>query len=199
MSHETFNSRGLKVLIVEDDTLVGLGLKAHLERLGHVVVGQAASTDEAMRLYREQRPDLVLVDIRLNGDDGIDLAGQLMEERRAPIIMISAYSDPELINRASSAGIFGYLVKPFSFETLVAQIEVAAKRFREREQLIQDRDEAIQNLETRKLVERAKGIFMKRLSLSEPDAHRRLQLESQRRRISLAELAKKVIESDELW
>lgn len=199
MSHETFNSGGLKVLIVEDDTLVGLGLKDHLERLGHVVVGHAATAEEAKRLFRANPPDLILVDIRLNGDDGITLAEALMEERRTPIIMISAYSDPELINRASSAGIFGYLVKPFSFETLVAQIEVAVKRFREREQLIQDRDAAIQNLETRKLVERAKGIFMKRLNLSEPEAHRRLQLESQRRRISLAELAKKVIESDELW
>lgn len=187
-----------KVLIVEDDTLVGMGLRSQLERLGYVVVGQAATADEAMDLYRDQQPDLVLMDIRLDGTDGIDLAGQLMKIRRCPMIIVSAYSDPELIARASLAGVFGYLIKPVSGESLQAQIAVASQRFAEHLQLLYEKEQLTQTLETRKLVERAKGVFMKRLNLDESEAHRRLQVESQKRRISLAELAKKIIESEEL-
>ncbi|HZN65228.1 MAG TPA: response regulator [Tepidisphaeraceae bacterium] len=188
-----------RVLIVEDDVLVGMGLKAHLERLGHAVVGQASTGAEAMAQYREHVPDIVLMDIRLNGSDGIDVARDLLAERRCPMIVISAYSDRELIDRASDAGVFGYLIKPASAEALRAQIEVAVRRFDEQEKLSAEKRELEQTLETRKLVERAKGIFMKRLSLDESEAHKRLQQESQKRRMGIAELAKKVIESEELF
>ena len=188
-----------RVLIVEDDTLVGLGIKANLERLGHVVVGQAATVEEAVEQFRATKPDLCLVDIRLDsGGDGIELAGRLMKERRVPMIIVSAYSDVDLIRRATDAGVFGYLVKPVSGEALAAQVEVSSRRFEENERLALENAQLMQNLETRKLVERAKAILMKRLNLPEPDAHRRLQQESQRRRISMGEVAKKIIESDEL-
>jgi two-component system, response regulator PdtaR len=186
------------VLIVEDDTLVGMGLKAHLERLGHSVVGQAATGAEALALYRDRSPEFVLLDIRLNGDDGIEVARQLLRERRCPMVIVSAYSDRELIERASAAGVFGYLIKPVNAEALQAQIEVALRRFDEQERLAAEKRELEQTLETRKLVERAKGIFMKRLGLEEPDAHKRLQQESQKRRISIGELAKRIIESEEM-
>jgi response regulator NasT len=187
-----------RVLIVEDDTLVGMGLKAQLERLGHSVVGQASTAPEAMSLYREHKPDIVLLDIRLDDADGIDVAGQLLKERRAPMIIISAYSDKDLIDRASAAGVFGYLIKPANAEALQAQMEVAVRRFDEQERLTAEKRELEQTLETRKLIERAKGIFMKRLGLDEPEAHRRLQQESQKRRMNIAELAKRVIESEEM-
>lgn len=186
------------VLIVEDDTLVGMGLKAHLERLGHSVVGQASTASEAMAMYREFTPAVVLLDIRLNGDDGIEVARQLLRERRAPMVIVSAYSDRELIERAGSAGVFGYLIKPVNAEALQAQIEVAVRRFEEQERLAAEKRELELTLETRKLVERAKGIFMKRLSLEEPEAHKRLQQESQKRRVSIGELAKRIIESEEM-
>ena len=186
------------VLIVEDDVLVGMGLKANLERLGHSVVGQASTGTEALSLYREQAPDVVLLDIRLNGDDGIEVARQLLRERRSPMVIVSAYSDRELIERASAAGVYGYLIKPVNGEALQAQIEVAVRRFEEQERLAAEKRELEVTLENRKLVERAKGIFMKRLSLDEPEAHKRLQQESQKRRISLADLARKIIESEEL-
>jgi response regulator NasT len=194
------NGGGTKptVLIVEDDMLVGMGLKANLERLGHRVVGQASTAIEAMALYQEQVPDVVLLDIRLNGDDGIEVARQLLRERRCPMVIVSAYSDRELIERASAAGVYGYLIKPVNGEALQAQIEVAIRRFEEQEQLAAEKRELEQTLETRKLVERAKGIFMKRLSLDEPEAHKRLQQESQKRRISIGELAKRIIESEEM-
>lgn len=188
-----------RVMIVEDDTLIGMGLKAQLERMGHHVVGHASTAEEATALYRQTRPEVVLMDIRLDEDDGLELARQLLAERRCPMIVISAFSQHELIHRAGDAGVYGYLVKPPSTENLAAQIEVAVRRFEEHERVLREKDELAQTLETRKLVERAKGIFMKRLNLDEPDAHKRLQHESQKRRISLAELAKRIIDSEELF
>lgn len=188
----------LRVLIVEDDTLVGMGLRSQLERLGHTVVGQGATVSEATNLFRSQKPDLVLMDIRLDGTDGIDLARALLAERRVPMIIVSAYGDAELISRAGVAGVFGYLIKPVSMEGVQAQIEVAMRRFGEQEKLIAENQTLSQTLEMRKLVEKAKGIFMKRLGLSEADAHRRLQQESQRRRVEMGEIARKIIESEEM-
>ena len=186
------------MLIVEDETLVGMGLKSNLERLGHEVVGQASTAMEAVALFRLHKPDIVLMDIRLDGSDGIDLAGTLLKERRCPMIILSAYSDRELIDRASAAGVFGYLIKPVSAGSLAAQMEVAIRRFDEQERLVREKAELAATLETRKLIERAKGIFMRRLNLDEPEAHKRLQQESQKRRLSLPELAKRIIESEEL-
>ncbi len=185
-------------MIVEDQTLVGMGMNAHLQAIGYQVVGQAANTAQAIALFREHQPDLVLMDIKLDGDDGIELSRKLLTERRCAIVMVSAYSDPELIARAGAVGVFGYLIKPGAREALAAQVEIAVNRCREQEQLIQENQSLTQTLEARKLIERAKGILMKRLNLDEPSAHRRLQMESQKRRISLAEIAKKVIESEKL-
>ncbi len=187
-----------RVLIVEDDTLVGMGLRADLEKLGHAVIGQASNAQEAIAAYMEHQPTLVLLDIRLNATDGLALAGQLSAIRRCAMIVVSAYSDPPLIERAGDAGVFGYLIKPVGADALSAQIAVAIRRFNEQEQLIRDKATLAQNLENRKLMDRAKGILMRRFSLDEQDAHRRLQQESQKRRISLVELAKKIIESEEL-
>ncbi len=192
-------STTLRVLIVEDDTLVGMGLRSHLEKLGHCAVGQAANAQQAMDLFRIHKPDLVLLDIRLDGDDGIELASRLAAHRRCPMLIVSAYSDSELIHRASAAGVFGYLIKPVSIPSLAAQIEVAVQRFREHQQLTHEKETLAHTLETRKLVDRAKGILMKHLKLEEPDAHRHLQLESQKHRITLAEVARKIINSKMLF
>ena len=188
-----------RVLIVEDNTLVGLGLRAQLEKLGYDVVAEASTAAAAEALYREKQPDIVLMDIRLDGADGITLAVELLKLRRCPMVILSAFSDKELIARASSAGVFGYLIKPVSIESLSAQIEVAVKRFEEHETLVAEKEKLTQLLETRKLVEKAKGIFMKHLNLDEAEAHKRLQQESQKRRIGMTELAKKIIESEDLF
>ena len=187
-----------RVLIVEDETLVGIGLKSNLERLGHEVVGQASTAAEATALFRDANPDLVLMDIRLDGSDGITLATQLLKERRCPMIILSAFGDRELVDRASAAGVFGYLIKPVSPEALAAQIAVAVRRFGEQERLVKENADLSAAFETRKLIERAKGIFMKRLKIDEPEAHKRLQQESQKRRIGLPELAKRIIEAEEM-
>jgi response regulator NasT len=162
------------------------------------VVAQAASASEALEQFRLRQPDVVLVDVRLNGGDGVELVNECQKIRRVPMIVISAYSDADLLRRAGEAGVFGYLVKPVEQGQLAAQLAVAVRRFRESEQLRLEKEQLAANLETRKLVERAKGIFMRRLHLEEPEAHKRLQQESQKRRISLADLARKIIESEEL-
>jgi response regulator NasT len=188
----------LRVLIVEDETLVGLGHKSALAKLGHTVVGQATNAAEARLLYLDQKPDLVLLDIKLGADDGLDLAQSLLKERRCPMIVLSAYSDQELLSRAAEAGVFGYLIKPAAPEALSAQIQITMQRFGDTERLRMEKEHLAQTLETRKLVEKAKGILMKRLNLDEPEAHRRLQTESQKRRISLADLCRKLIDSEEI-
>jgi response regulator NasT len=193
--------RRRRALIVEDDSLVGIWLRAQLEKLGHEVVGEAYTAMDAATLYLGMQPDVVLMDIRLDrmdGIDGIELARQLLQQRRCPMVILSAFSENEMIERASAAGVFGYLIKPVSIQSLQAAIEVAISRFEEHEKVLGEKAELAVLLETRKLVERAKGIFMKRLGLDEAEAHRRLQMESQKRRVSLAELAKKIIESEEI-
>lgn len=191
-----------RVLIVEDNSLVAMGLRTQLEKLGHTVIGEANSAAEAAALYMAHTPDLVLMDIRFEGDpnniDGIELARQLLMQRRSAIVIISAFSEKGLIDRAAEAGVFGYLIKPITPEALQAQIEIACGRFAEHERVIADKDALAAQLATRKLVERAKGIFMRRHCLDEEDAHKKLQIESQKRRISLADIARKVIESEEL-
>jgi response regulator NasT len=191
-------SKALRVMIVEDETIVGMGLRSQLTKLGHEVTGHAATVAEARSMYRSTQPDLVFMDIRLGDADGLDLAKELLKERRCPMIVLSAYSDQELIRRAGEAGVFGYLIEGGSPEALSAQIQVAVQRFADQEILRLEKEHLAQTLETRKLVERAKGIFMKRLGLDEPEAHKRLQSESQKRRVSLAELCKKIIESEEI-
>lgn len=188
----------LRVLIVEDDTLVGMGLEAQVTQLGHDLIGRAVTPAEARQLFGEHRPDVVLMDIRLDHGDGIDLARELLAVRRVAMIIVSAYSEPELIRRAGDAGVYGYLIKPVMLEALSAQIEVAVRRFEETARLESERQALAQTLAARKLAERAKGILMKRLNLSEPDAHKRLQQESQKRRMSLAEISKRIIDSEEL-
>ncbi len=187
-----------RCLIVEDETLVALGLQAALGELGHSVIGQARDAAEAEIIFRARLPDLVLTDIRLGGMDGLDLASLLLKIRACPVIVVSAFSDKDLIERAGQAGVFGYLIKPVTSRALAAQIEIALARFREHFVLVAEKEALVANLENRKLVERAKGVLMKRSGLSEPDAHKKLQQESQKRRISVVDLARKIIESEEI-
>jgi AmiR/NasT family two-component response regulator len=185
-------------MIVENETLVGMGLRSQLERLGHQVVGQASTAADALIMHHDRKPDLLLVDIRLGNDDGIDLAEQLIKMRRVPVLIVSAFSDKALVDRAAAAGVFGYLIKPPTTESLRAQITIAVSRQQEQVQLLTENQTLAQTLETRKLVERAKGILMRRLKLDESEAHKRLQQESQKRRVSLADLARMLIDSEEI-
>ena len=184
------------ILIVEDDTLIGMGLAAMLEAIGHVVVGQASTTQEAIDLYRACTPDLVLMDIHLDDSDGIELTRRLLSERRAPIVIVSAYSEPELIARAAAAGVFGYIVKPVTPGALKAQIDVAVRRLRRTGTSPPRQRAARGHAGNAQAGQAHKGLLMKTLKLDEDAAHRRLQLEAQKRRLNIADAARRVLEAE---
>lgn len=193
------SSQALNVLLVEDETVVGGAIQALLRRLGHHVIGQAENERQALQMFEQGKPDLVLMDIKLKHDDGIQVVESLLAEKPVPVVVLSAYSDPEYVTRAAAVGVFGYLLKPASLHSLSAAITIAMSRFCEQHQLQQQHDELARTLASRKLVDRAKSILMNRLKLSESDAHRRLQLESQKRRVTIGDIAQRVIDSEDMF
>ncbi len=185
----------IRVLIADDNSMIRMDLREMLTNLGYLVVGEAVDARTAVNMAREIRPDVVIMDIRFeNGDfDGIDAARVLMEERVAPVLLLSAYGDKELIQRAKEAGVMGYLIKPFRETDLPPAIEVAIANFQEWLRLEKEAHDLKEALETRKLVERAKGILMDRQGLSEAEAFRRIQKMSMDNRRPMKEVAEAII------
>src|SRR4051794_25224838 len=165
-----------RLIVVDDDSIIRLDLRDLLERMGYKVIAEAADANAAVAMARELDPDLVIMDIRMPGDrDGIDAAAELTGERIAPVLLLTAFSDPELVRRAAEAGVVGYLLKPFSEGELRPAIEVTLARFREFKELASETDNLRDQLETRKLVERAKGVLIAQFNLTEAEAFRRIQ------------------------
>lgn len=183
----------IRVIIAEDDPLQRLDLKEMLQALGYLVVGEAGDGISVINLSRELRPDLVIMDIRMPDLDGIAAAKTLTEERIAPVLLLTAFSQRELVEGAKEAGVVGYIVKPFREEELVPAVEVALARFREFRELEQEAADLRETLETRKLVERAKGILMDTQGLKEADAFRKIQKLSMNTRKSMREIAEAII------
>ena len=187
-----------RVVIADDDPIIRMDLREMLEGMKYSVVGEAPDGRSAVELARNLLPDLVIMDIRMPEMDGIEAARTLTSEEVAPVLLLTAYSEPELVQRATQAGVIGYLVKPFREAQLGPAIEVTLARFREFEQLRTELNDVREALEVRKLVERAKGILMKRYSLSEADAFRRIQKHSMDSRKSMREVAEAVILTSEM-
>lgn len=187
--------RRVLVLQVEDDWPV----RSTLERLGLPVVGAVSSPEQAESLYRDADPDVVILSAGFNQGTPVTVARRLMSIRPKPMIFIADNGDRNVVHQAAGAGAFAFLHLPLTEDDLHDAIEVAIARFEELQTVLREKHLLAQTLETRKLVERAKGIFMKRLGLDEPAAHRKLQTESQNRRVTLAELAKRIIENEELF
>ncbi len=164
-----------RIIIADDESLIRMDLREMLTNLGYLVVGEVGDGRSAVNLARELRPDIVIMDIKMPDMDGIEAARILTEERVAPVLLLSAYSQQELVQRAKEAGVAGYLVKPFRENDLTPAIEVALARFSEFRALEREAKDLAQALETRKLVERAKGILMDTEGLSESEAFRRIQ------------------------
>lgn len=188
--------RSLRILVVEDEGLVAAGLKAQLQALGHQVVALARDGEEAVAMAASLSPDLILMDIRLPKVDGLEAARRILQERRLPIIFISAYSEADLAREVGEVGGFSYLVKPVDWKDLLPAIEVAMSRFNEIKALNQEVRALQEAIRARKQIEQAKGILMKRLQLSEPEAMRRLQQRSRSERKRLEEMAAEVIAAD---
>lgn len=169
----------LRILVAEDETIIRLDLEKTLVDAGFEVCGAAKDGDEAVELARSERPDLAILDVKMPGLDGIEAARRILAERPIPIVMLTAYGQAEIVSRAVEAGVFGYLVKPFRESDLVPAIEAARARHAELEALREEAKSLAEALETRKLVERAKGLLMEREKLSEQDAFARLRRASQ--------------------
>ncbi|MCC2672983.1 MAG: response regulator receiver and domain protein [Armatimonadetes bacterium] len=188
----------VRILICEDEGLTALRLKATVAKLGHEVAGEARNGEEAVAEAARLQPDAILMDVRMPKLDGISATEQIMQARPTAIVMITAYNERELVDAALRAGASGYLVKPVSDEQIEPALKVALSRFGELRDLRGELSDLKQALEARKLVERAKGIFMRRFQLAEAEAYQRLQKLSRNRRQSLKETAQQVIAAVEL-
>jgi response regulator NasT len=169
----------MRILVAEDETIIRLDLRGLLERAGYEVVGEARDGEEAVSLARELEPDLAVMDVKMPRLDGIDAARRMLEERPIPIVMLTAFDQRELVERAAEAGVFGYLVKPFREQDVVPAIETARARHAELVAVRAEADSLAEALAARKLIERAKGLLMEKEQLSEADAFARLRKASQ--------------------
>jgi response regulator NasT len=188
----------LKILIADDEPVIRMGLKAMLEEHGYKVVGEASDGEEAVTLSQKAAPDLLFMDIKMPGLDGISAAATIMSRTPKPIILLTAWSERDLVQRAQEAGVLAYLVKPVREAELVPAIEIAMARFAELRTLQQEVGNLKDTLETRKLVERAKGILMTREGVDEQEAFQRIQRQSRNTRTPMREIARAILVSDEL-
>jgi response regulator NasT len=169
----------MRVLVAEDETIIRLDLKDLLERSGFEVCAEARDGEDAVELARSERPDVAIMDVKMPRLDGIEAARRILDERPIPIVMLTAYGQDELVQRAAEAGVFGYLVKPFREQDLLPAIRTARARHEELTALREEAESLAEALAARKAIERAKGLLMEREKLSEQEAFERLRKASQ--------------------
>ncbi|GAB4456495.1 MAG: response regulator [Armatimonadaceae bacterium] len=183
----------LRIVIADDEPIIRLDLRRTLENMGHLVIGEASDGAQAVEITRELKPDVAILDIKMPNMDGIDAAKVISTEGIAPVVLLTAYSQKDLVERAKDAGVFNYLVKPFKEADLMPAIEIAIARFDEFMKLEEEVSSLEEKLETRKAVDRAKGILMDMYGLKEQDAFRRIQVQSMNTRKSMREIAEAII------
>ena len=184
-----------RVLVAEDEALIRLDLVEMLREEGYQVVGEAGDCEEAVRLAGELRPDLVILDVKMPKMDGIEAASVIAKERIAPVVILTAFSQRDLVERARDAGAMAYLVKPFAKRDLVPAVELAMSRFSELQALENEVASLTDRLETRKVIERAKGLLMSAQGMTEPEAFRWIQRTAMDRRTTMKAVAEAVVDS----
>ncbi len=189
-------TRPTRVVIAEDEAIIRLDLKELLQEEGYDVVGETGRGDEAIELVRDLRPDLVILDIKMPGLDGLSAARHVATERLAAVLMVTAFSQRELVEQARDAGALAYLVKPFQKSDLIPAIEVALGRYAELIALERDVEDLQSRLEARKTIDRAKGRLMDDHSLAEQDAWRFLQQQAMANRVKIDEIARRVVDGE---
>ncbi len=194
MSNESTTTVPRKVLVAEDETLIRLDIVETLTDAGYEVVAEAADGEEAVRLADEHDPDLCVMDIKMPVMDGITAAERILKDHSCAVVMLTAFSQTELVERASAAGAMAYVVKPFTPADLIPALEIAYSRHEEIVSLENEISDMAERFETRKRVDRAKGLLMEKMGLSEPEAFRWLQKTSMNRRLTMREVADAVIE-----
>ncbi|MEC7827678.1 MAG: response regulator [Actinomycetota bacterium] len=185
-----------RVVIAEDEAIIRLDLREMLEEEGYVVVGETGRGDEAVQMVQEHSPDLCVFDIKMPGMDGLAAAREVSADRKAAVVILTAFSQRHLIEEARDAGVLSYLVKPFQREELVSAIEVALGRFEEILQLDATVRELEEKLEVRKAVDRAKGVLMDQHGLTEADAFAFVQKTAMSQRSSMLDVANRIISGD---
>jgi response regulator NasT len=191
-------NRPYKVLIADDEKPVAAGLQAQLETLGYDVIAVVHDGHHAIEVCRRSLPDVVLMDIEMPGLDGLSAARQIVRDPGTPVIILTAHGHPNLIDQAVEDGVLYYLLKPVTSPSLHAALQVAVARAREIRSLRDDVTTLESTLRERKIIERAKGILMSRRNLSEAEAFRLLQRQSQDRRMPMSKLAESIVQADEL-
>ncbi|MBO0880423.1 MAG: ANTAR domain-containing response regulator [Mycobacterium sp.] len=184
-----------RVLIVEDEALIRLDLAEMLREEGYEIVGEAGDGQEAVELAQQLKPDLVIMDVKMPRRDGIDAAAEIASNRIAPIVVLTAFSQRDLVERARDAGAMAYLVKPFTASDLIPAIELAMSRFGEISALEREVATLGDRLETRKLVERAKGLLQAKQGMTEPEAFKWIQRAAMDRRTTMKRVAEVVLET----
>lgn len=188
------DSKGRTVVVAEDEALIRLDIVESLRGAGYDVVGEAASGQEAVDLVKELVPDVVVMDVKMPGKDGITAAKEIAEENLAPVVMLTAFSQQNLVEKAADAGAMAYVVKPFVPEKLFPALEVAISRFDQMNALRDEVSDMKARFEARKRVDRAKGLLMENMGLTESEAFRWIQKTSMDRRLTMQEVADAVIE-----
>jgi response regulator NasT len=191
MSNEATSQSPVRILVAEDEALIRMDLVEMLQEAGYEVVAQATNGEEAISLATEHQPDLAILDVKMPVLDGISAAEKIISI--APVLMLTAFSQRELVDRARDAGVMAYVVKPFTIGDLVPAIEIAISRHTQMKSLAEEVADLHERLETRKIIDRAKGILMKALNLSEPEAFSWIQRAAMDRRLTMKEVAHAVI------
>ena len=186
--------KSLRVLIADDEAIIRLGLRTMLEEMGHLVVGMATDGPSAVKLAAKEKPDLAILDIKMPDMDGLEAAEAITAKRRIPILMLTAYSDRELVERAAKLAVLAYLVKPVKEADLGSAIELAMARFEEWQALEQEAADLKEALATREVVDRAKGVLMQRDGLTEHEAFESIQRRSRNSRRPMREVAEAILD-----
>lgn len=184
----------MRVLIADDEALIRMGLRTMLEDRGHKVVGAATDGASAAQMTRTEKPDVILLDIKMPGMDGLEAARKIMRERPTPIVMLTAFSQRELVHEARDASVFGYLVKPVNEELLDATLDLAVTRFSEWKKLQKEMQDLEKSLAAREVVERAKFLLIEKQGLSEQQAFNKIHRTSRARRVTMQQVAQEILD-----
>ena len=188
-------NKSLRVVIADNESIIRLDIREMLEDAGHEVVGEAINGRRAVELTRQHRPDLVLMDIKMPEMDGITAAKKIYETKIAPVILLTAFSQADIVEKAKDSGVLGYLVKPVQESQLFPAIEIALSRWQEMQGLEDELEKLKGSLEARKLIDRAKGIIMAAHKLSEQEAYRRIQQYAMQKRVPIKDVAQSIIKA----
>ena len=183
----------LRIIIADDESIIRMDLKEMLEEAGHTVIGEASNGVKALELVRSMQPDLVIMDVKMPQMDGIAAAKIISNEKIAPVLLLTAFSQKDIVDKAKDSGVLAYLVKPVKEESLFPAMQIALSRFQEFAELEQELENVKNSLETRKILDRAKGILMDTYNLTETEAYRRIQQYSMSKRKAIKDIAEAIV------